>query len=144
MIYFGKYQELVKFESFITSTFNDSSYFNFAITDCNFNSNQRNPLLRIKVNHYKVENPITFTFTDFDFFTLSDESNIPYFQDTFVYNFSFISVTKNSKFIDLLNKNGFQATKNNNWNDGLIFRILAQNYFVDIYTTKFPEINYSN
>jgi len=144
MMDINKNQELIKLERFIKNNFDDYSYFHFAITNFSFNSNQRNPLLSTKINHYKSENSITFTFTDFDFFTMSDESNIPFFEDTSVYSFSVVSVMKNSKFIGLLNENGFRATKNNNWNDGLIFRILAQNYFIDIYTTKFPEISYSS
>lgn len=120
-------------------------YFHFAITNFHFNCKQRSPQLTIDINYYNSEKKISLIFNQFQYYLLSDEGYTPHFGNEGFSGFAFVSTSNESSFLDLLKKKGFDIQfdlRNKDPNDFFIFRVLAQNYFVDIYTDQFPKIIY--
>ena len=76
---------------------------------------------------------------------LTEESYTPHFDKDGFSGFAFVSVSNESSFVNLLKKNGFNLQfelRNKNPDGFFIFRVIAQNYFIDIYTDKLPKIQY--
>lgn len=142
--------ELIKLKKYLEKKYGTViPYFHFAITEIKFNSNERNPELSIKVNyHNDKESSIIFLFKNFLFHTPIGESYLFDSKENFFEGFSIISIAKKSSIKDFMFKNfqfgfilGLNEKENN---DYFIFRVLGQNYFVDVLTNKLPEITYGS
>ncbi len=138
--------DFVKFKKFLEKEYNEiNAYFHYAITDFHFNCKQKNPILKIEISHYNSEKKIYLIFNEFQYYLLSDEGYTPHFGNEGFNGFAFVSISNKSSFQDLLKQKGFNLQfelRNKNPNDFFIFRVIAQNYFIDIYTDKLPEILY--
>ncbi len=139
-------KELSKLKNFIQDNYSNN-YFDFAITDIKFNSNERYPKLSIKVNFYNdAENSIVFVFNNFLSHTIIGESYLFSSKENLFDGFSIISIAKKSLIKDFMFKNfqfGFILTLSEKEIDNyFIFRIMGQNYFVDVLTNQLPEIQY--
>ena len=122
-------------------------YFRFAITDFHFNCKQRSPLLTIDINYYNSEKKISLIFNQFQYYLLSDEGYTPHFDNEGFSGFAFVSTSNESAFVDLLKKRGFDLQfelRNKNPENFFIFRVIAQNYFIDVFTDELPEIKYGS
>lgn len=136
---------LARLKTYIEKTYVTNKYHHFAITDIHFNSNQRNPKLKIEISHCDSEKKIILIFNGFQFYLVSEESYTPHFDNKDFSGFSFISILYQYKFVDFLKEKGFEIQfqlRNKNIEDFFIFRVITQNYFIDIYTDELPEIIY--
>lgn len=139
--------EIINLKSYLQERYNSTVCFHFAITDIKFNCNARKPELIIKVNyHNDMENSIIFTFNKFLSHTIISESYLFDSKDNLFKNSTIISIAKISSIKDFMFKTflfdfilGLTQEK---VDDYFIFRILGQNYFVDILTDQLPKIEY--
>ncbi|WGU70301.1 hypothetical protein QIU18_12780 [Capnocytophaga canimorsus] len=68
-----------------------------------------------------------------------------YLVDSYVDGFAFIAIYKESDMLKSMLKNGYNIEfelREKEVRDFFIFRILTQNYFVDVFTDTLPEIIY--
>lgn len=140
--------EFINFKKNLENEYNNViPYFHFAITDFHFNCKQRTPILKIEISHYNSDKKINLIFNQFQYYLLSDEGYTPHFDFEGFSGFAFVSTSNESVFVDLLKKRGFNLQfelRERNPDDFFIFRVIAQNYFIDIYTDKLPEILYQD
>ncbi|WP_405718079.1 hypothetical protein [Capnocytophaga canimorsus] len=68
-----------------------------------------------------------------------------YLADSYVDGFAFIAIYKENDMLKSMLKNGYNIEfelREKEVRDFFIFRILTQNYFVDVFTDTLPEIIY--
>ncbi|GIM58143.1 hypothetical protein [Capnocytophaga canimorsus] len=143
----SKSNEIQKLKNHLKEQYGEDGgrFYAYAITDFHFNSNFRNPELTIKVSYFSSEKEITIRFSSFQFYFTSDESNMSYLVDSYVDGFAFIAIYKESDMLKSMLKNGYNVEfelREKEVRDFFIFRILTQNYFVDVFTDTLPEIIY--
>ncbi len=129
----------------IENIYSETGYSYFAITKIDFNCNQRKPKLEIEVSHYKSPKKLLFKFHHFLFHIVSDERDMLYFSNKSFEGFSVVFISTKYEIVDLLKQKGFTNyfyITEKNPDDYFIFRVIAQNYFVDILTDQLPEIVY--
>ncbi len=73
--------KLHSIKAYIEKNYSETAYFYFAVTDIHFNSNQRNPLLRVEVSHYNSTIKTSLLFKDLFFHLVSEETYTPYFDN---------------------------------------------------------------
>ena len=137
--------ELIKLKKHLNEQYDDDTYFNFAITDVKFNANERIPKLYIKLNYYNdMERSIVFTFNKFLSYTPIGESYLFDSKENLFEGFSIISISKKSLIKDFMFENyqfGFILSLTQEEIDQyFIYRIMGQNFFIDILTNQLPEI----
>lgn len=138
-------KKLTYIKEIIENNYLETDYFNFAITDFHFNCKQKNQILTIEVCHYNSDLKINLVFKKFEFFLLSEETFSPHFDKEDFSGFSFVSILNKYSLVDIIKKNGFNLQfelRNKNPDDFFIFRVIAQNYFIDVFTDNLPEIDY--
>ncbi|ATA91595.1 hypothetical protein CGC56_05070 [Capnocytophaga canimorsus] len=143
----SKSNEIQKLKNHLKEQYGEDGcrFYAYAITDFHFNSNFRNPELTIKVSYFSLEKEITIRFFSFQFYFTSDESNMSYLADSYVDGFAFIAIYKENDMLKSMLKNGYNIEfelREKEVRDFFIFRILTQNYFVDVFTDTLPEIIY--
>lgn len=137
--------ELIKLKKHLNEQYDDDTYFNFAITDVKFNANERIPKLHIKLNYYNdMERSIVFIFNKFLSYTPIAESYLFDSKENLFEGFSIISISKKSLIKDFMFENyqfGFILSLTQEEIDQyFIYRIMGQNFFIDILTNQLPEI----
>lgn len=140
-------EKLIPIKKYIVNTYKETSYSCFAITDIHFNCSQRNPILKIEVSHYNSKIKTLLVFKDFEFYLVSEETFTPHFDNEDFSGFAFVTILTKYSFVDIIKQKGFDMQfelRNKNPNNFFIFRIIAQNYFIDIFTDKLPEIESQN
>lgn len=134
--------DLIQLKNFIQSKFASHSEFHcFAITKIEFNCNEINPELYIEIEHFKSESlKIQFNFKDFEFYSVTNESNSCHMEFETFYDFSFLSIGK--KFNDNSINQETIEYKHPNTESLNAYRIICQNFMIDVFTDSFPEIIY--
>ena len=137
--------EVIKLKKHLNEQYDDDTYFNFAITDVKFNANERIPKLHIKLNYYNdMERSIVFIFNKFLSYTPIGESYLFDSKENLFEGFSIISISKKSLIKDFMFENyqfGFILSLTQEEIDQyFIYRIMGQNFFIDILTNQLPEI----
>lgn len=133
------HKEITKFNVFMEKEFPKTPFFEFSITNIFFNSNEKFPELEITVSHFAKLNEIIFSFKDFTYYFVTNESYQPWFKSDRIFNLSFFEILKSN--VDKNDKN-----LKNFLEEGLDFveiykfRIVAQNFMVDIFTSVVPDI----
>ena len=110
-----------------------------------FNANERIPELCIKLNYYNdIDRSITFIFNNFLSYTPIGESYLFNSKENLFEGFSIISIAKKSSIKDFMFENyqfGFILNLTQEEIDKyFIFRIMGQNFYIDILTNQLPEI----
>lgn len=142
-----KKRKIQEFKKYLESEYgeNGKAYFSYAMTNLHFNSNFKNPKLEVKVAYFSSEKEVVITFSSFQFYFVSDESNISYVENNYVEGFAFIFIYNQHQIIESMLNNGYGIEfelRDKNISDFFVVRILTQNYFIDIFTDTLPDIDY--
>jgi|GEM_PF-5640842 len=123
--------------------FSFSKYYEFGLEKCQFNSDEKSPELEIVISHFSISNfNLKFLFKNVLAYNLLDESNVYFYDDEIWDEYCFIYQFKKSKYLNFLYSstlltNYIENCKYENVNH---FRILTQNFYIDIISTFDPEI----
>jgi hypothetical protein len=135
----SKNKSIIELEEFILNEFPDEHHFyHFAIIDIKFNVNEIEPELEVELEHYnKADVRILFLFKGFILYLVTNESYECHIEHKSFYDFSFLSISQGyyDKNIDL-------NINNPNSEMCCTYRLVGQNFMVDVFTDVIPEIQF--
>jgi hypothetical protein len=115
-------------------------FHHFGVNEAIFSWDERNPTLRIRLGHFKIPGAIEIAFSDVAHHSVMSESYIYAHAEDHWAEQSFIAEATTSQLQAFLARYTLLESMRSNAADLRHFRVIAQNFFIEVLTGREPVI----